>query len=140
MKKLLYQFGQNFLLTDENLNADCACGKVGDVYGGEKVDGNCDKIGDENGLFYRVEEGDDLQSVALKFNCPPSVIIKDNAIISPLKRGNLLYIEKGEKPLYRINLSDDLNSLCALSGKTAAELAEINKVKYFYPWQLIRLG
>ncbi|MDY4187135.1 MAG: LysM peptidoglycan-binding domain-containing protein [Candidatus Borkfalkiaceae bacterium] len=135
MKKLLYQFEQNFLLSDENLSAGCGCGEVGDSYIGEKGD----KPDDENGLFYRVEEGDDLQRIALKFNCPPSIIIKDNSLLSAVKRGNLLYIEKGENPLYRISLSDDLNSLCLLSGKTAAELATLNKINYFYPWQLIRL-
>lgn len=130
MKKLLYQFEQNFLLTDKNANyTDGGC-EYADAYARNTESAD---------VFYRVEDDEDLEKIALKFNCPPSVIIKDNALSKPIKRGNLLYIERGKYPLYRIKLSDDLNALCSLSKRTVSELLNLNKVDYFYPYQLIRL-
>lgn len=124
MKKLLYSFLQNFT-EDENL-----C---------EKNEGEKTQTDRDSGIFYRAEENETLETIALKFNCPPSAIIKDNALFCEIRRGNLLYIERGKYPLYRVKPSDDLNRLCRLSQKTLKELLDLNKTDYFYPWQLIKI-
>ncbi len=121
MKKLLYLFEQN--QADKNYFKNAP--------GSEKK---------QNGVIYRVEQCDDLQKIAIKFNCPPSVIVADNMLTDALCAGNLLFVKNGNKPLYRIRPQDDLSYLIRLSGLTLDDLLRINAVKFFYPWQLISLG
>lgn len=124
MKKLLYQFDQNFDLSENRCETNAE----------EKTENF-----KSDGIFYRVEENENVETIAIKFNCPPSAIIKDNALLCEVKRGNLLYIERGNFPLYRIKPADDLDFLCRLSQKSLKELLDLNKTLYFYPWQLIKI-
>lgn len=91
-------------------------------------------------IIYRVEENDTLEKIALKFNCPPSVIIAENNLTEKINFGDLLAINTQFTRLYRISPSDDIDYLTELSGAKTEELLKINRVSYFYPWQLIALG
>ncbi len=124
MKKLVYLFEQ----------------KEADFCDFFSYDKNECPSSEKEGFIYRVEECDDLEKIALKFNCPPSVIIADNFLDGQVSAGELLYVERKEKALYRIRPQDDLSFLTEISGLSVAELLSVNKVTFFYPWQLISLS
>lgn len=124
MKKLVYLFEQK--------QADFC-----DFFGCDK---NERSSLEKEGVIYRVEERDDLEKIALKFNCPPSVIVADNFLDSQVSAGDLLFVVNKTKPLYRIRPRDDLSFLTEISGHSISELMSINKVNFFHPWQLISLG
>lgn len=111
--------------------------KSGEVANGRGIIGG---VTNDGVIIYRVEENENLEKIAFKFNCPPSVIVSENNLKNEVSAGDLLAIKTGFAELYRIKLGDDIVKLTELANLSVNKLLEINRVSYFYPWQLIALG
>lgn len=125
MKKLLYFFE---LKSENGAKINC-----------DGAENNAGSLADEH-IIYRVEENESIEKIALKLNCPPSVIVSENRLSEEVRAGDLLAVKIGYTELYRIKPEDDIAKLTELSNLSAKQLLEINRVSYFYPWQLIALG
>lgn len=90
-------------------------------------------------IVYRAEEGDDVMSLAKKFNCPPSRIIADNNLKSEIKKGELLVISRGEYPLYRIMPGENAEEVCSRFSLNQSEFLAENKITYLFAGQLVRV-
>lgn len=143
MEKLLYFFELKEKSGEKNDAEATACAndeffcKNGEVINGREI---TDGVTNGGVIIYRVEENENLEQIALKFNCPPSVIVSENNLNQDVCAGDLLAIKTGFAELYRIKLGDDIVKLTHLANRSVKKLLEINRVNYFYPWQLIALG
>ena len=74
-------------------------------------------------FFYRVLEGDTIQSLSHLFNLCPYKIIKDNYLVKEICPGDLLFIESLSEKTYIVKPFEDKFLLCK---KFNLEIAEFN--------------
>ena len=83
-------------------------------------------------FFYRVSNGETILSISQKVGVPALIIIKTNRLNSEVSDGDLLYIEKQDGILYKVQPFDTAKRIAekfCLSEKT---LLEKNGVDYLF--------
>ena len=88
-------------------------------------------------FVYRVERGDDLNSLSDKFHTAPSRIIADNSLNEEISEGELLVIEKVDGEEYIVKPYDDLDKIAGYDEKKRREIVAKNKTDYIYVGQKI---
>ncbi len=82
---------------------------------------------------YRVQEGDTLDSLALKYSTTKAILIYDNNLSGDVIKGDTLYI-RTFKNVYTVTVLDTPNSVCEKLNITLEKLYELNKIDYLYPY------
>lgn len=90
-------------------------------------------------IFHRVAKSESLFDIALRYGTTVHKIILLNRLTSPPIPHTVLYIEKGQNPLYIFKPSDSADKLAAKYNVSADELYKLNETSYFYPFMLIEL-
>ncbi|MBQ7408706.1 MAG: LysM peptidoglycan-binding domain-containing protein [Clostridia bacterium] len=80
-----------------------------------------------------------IVDTALKFNCPPSVIIKLNHLTEQPSINQLLLIRRARGRLYRVKVGDSLRSLSLKSGKDIEHILAYNCISDIFPGIIIEL-
>ncbi len=62
--------------------------------------------------LYRVKRGQTLEEIAAAFRLPPALIVKKNALTSPLKEGQVLVIPSEKGNLYTVRGGESKTLLC----------------------------
>lgn len=88
----------------------------------------------ENKFIYVVNEGENLKSIAEKFNTTESIILKENSINSELSGGEFLYIERGIEVIV-VKPNDTLLSISKKYNVSEDEILRKNKVDYIFVGQ-----
>ena len=83
-------------------------------------------------FFYRVNEGDTLSGLALKFSIPMCWLIKSNNLTSEISAGDLLYVETSDRTLYRVNPFDTAESIGKRFGVSPDKILSENGVPYLF--------
>ena len=90
-------------------------------------------------FFYRVERGDTLFSIAERFLTPAVSIITLNNLKKEPCDGDLLYIERDNCSLYRVQPFDTLESVSKKFCVSEQSLREKNGVEYLFYGLIIKL-
>lgn len=85
---------------------------------------------------YRVQEGDSLDSLAVKYSTTKAILIYDNNLNKDIEKGDVLYI-KTFKNIYIVGVLDTPETLSKKFKTTIEKLYELNKIDYPYPYQRI---
>ncbi|MBE7086874.1 MAG: LysM peptidoglycan-binding domain-containing protein [Clostridiales bacterium] len=83
-------------------------------------------------FFYRVQRGETLFDITNRFNLPITVIIKLNGLKEEVQKGDLLYIEEKDAPLYVVKPTDRIDELAKICNKTKDEILEENGLPFLY--------
>lgn len=83
-------------------------------------------------FFYRVSSGETLLSVAQKTGLPAPLIIKTNRLKREICEGDLLFIEKPDGILYKVQPFDTIESVAEKFGVSENYLLEKNGVEYLF--------
>ena len=83
-------------------------------------------------FFYRVINGETVNSLCAKFNLPTALFIKENNLSKELEDGDLVIITKYSCKLYSVLPLDTLNSISKKFNLNKEELKEKNKIDYVY--------
>ena len=67
-------------------------------------------------IFYRVQSGDSVQSVAERFGTSPTLLIKDNNLTCDIEAGDLLIVQPVNGVSYKVQPTDTLVSLSEKFG------------------------
>lgn len=87
-------------------------------------------------IFYRVEKGDYLLSVAKKLSVPVQTIICQNNLVKEIEVGDLLVITPPKKT-YKVQVGDTLFSVAEKYSVSENCLKEKNGIDYIYYGQMI---
>ena len=90
-------------------------------------------------IFYRVSEGDSIFDIALAFNIPPTVIIKQNNLAREVEAGDMLYFECEDCTLYKVQPCDTLFSIAKKFNTTEQKILEDNCVPYIFCGLIIKV-
>lgn len=82
-------------------------------------------------FFYRVQKGDSLFSVSLKFHAPATVIIKENNLTCEIEEGDVLFITPKEK-FYFVDLNENYRTISDKCNVLEEELKNINRLPFLY--------
>lgn len=85
---------------------------------------------------YRVEEGDTLESLALKYSTTKEILIRDNNLDGEVINGDVLYIRTFKK-VYTVGVLDTPYIVAKKLNVTIEKLYDLNGVDYLYPYQRI---
>ncbi len=77
-------------------------------------------------FFYRVKEGDCIVGIAERFDVPPFALIADNELTREIRAGDIVFVEKIERPTRRVRPGEDLASVINSSGLTDGEFMRLN--------------
>ena len=80
-------------------------------------------------FFYRVRAGEDLYTIAEKFNLPPSFLGAINDLSENAEEGDILYIEIPDKKVVRVGVEE------LITLRNRADIDEIlkeNRAPYLY--------
>lgn len=90
----------------------------------------------ENEGIYTVQQGDTLDSLAIRFSTPKDLIVKDNFLSSDIEVGDRLYIKRYKK-VYVVAVGDTPELVAKRLNLTVDELFRINKINYVYPYMQV---
>ncbi len=85
---------------------------------------------------YRVQEGDTLDSLAVKYSTTKAILIYDNNLNGEINDGDALFI-RTFKNVYIVGVLDTAKLISEKLNVTIEKLYEINKIDYIYPYQRI---
>ena len=83
-------------------------------------------------IFYRVQSGDSVQSVAEQFDTSPTLIIKDNNLTSDIETGDLIIISQSGGKTYTVQPTDTLFSISQKFGVPEQKILSDNAVPYIF--------
>ena len=78
--------------------------------------------------YYRVKRGETLLSVSEDLLIAPFKLISDNCLSSEVREGQVLIIDKLERPLYRVKPFDNVNSVCQKFSITKEDFLLYNNI------------
>ncbi len=83
-------------------------------------------------FFYRVQKNDTVSILANRFNLPVTEIIAENNLKKEIEEGDVLLLEKNERPLYTVKPTDTVFSLAEKFGTTPEKILEDNRLPYIW--------
>lgn len=83
-------------------------------------------------FFYRVIDSDSVLSLAARFNVPPIVIIKDNALTAEVRDGDVVFIQRAGGKTYTATPFDTVESVAEKFRVEANAIRELNGVEYLF--------
>ena len=83
-------------------------------------------------FFYRVSDGETILSISQKIGVPVHLIIKTNNLKQEVSEGDLLYIEKQDGTLYKVQPFDTAQLVAEKFGVDKTALLEKNGVNYLF--------
>ena len=90
-------------------------------------------------IFYRVNSGDTLLSIAERFNIPATKIIKTNNLSCEVLEGDMLYLESEDCRLYKVQPTDTLQSIAQKFCTTEQAILDENGIDYIFYGLLIKV-
>ena len=90
-------------------------------------------------LFYRVQKGDTLKRISLKFSVPEQKLIMDNALSQEVLEGDILYVEKLDLKTYLVRPLDTIDVISKKFGVDKEKILSVNEIDYVYMGQVIYL-
>ena len=90
-------------------------------------------------IFYRVNSGDTLLSIAERFNIPATKIIKTNNLSCEVLEGDMLYLEIEDCRLYKVQPNDTLSALANRFCTTEQAILDENGIDYIFYGLLIKV-
>ncbi|MCQ2387417.1 MAG: LysM peptidoglycan-binding domain-containing protein [Clostridia bacterium] len=87
-------------------------------------------------FFYRVKQNETVSILSKKFNCPQTILIKENNLKCELSEGDIVLIERHED-LYMIEPKDNLQNISEKLNENSEYLLEKNKTPYFFYGEMI---
>lgn len=85
---------------------------------------------------YRVQEGDTLDSIALKYSTTKAILVFDNRLIEEVSKGDILFIRSFRK-VYTVTVYDTEESVSKKLNTTIEKIYELNKINCIYPYMRI---
>lgn len=89
--------------------------------------------------LYIVQEGDTLQSIAIKHNLPPILLICNNTLKAEPKVGTMLVLPQHNGKLYTVQVGDSIESICQKFSLTKEEFVQKNGCNYIFPTLLVAI-
>ena len=83
-------------------------------------------------FFYRVNQGETLQSIAKKFNLSPISIIKDNGLKEEIQAGDVLCLIKQNHEIYFAEPFDTFRTIAKKFSVSEELLKDKNPVPYVF--------
>ena len=83
-------------------------------------------------FFYRVNQGETVQTVAKKFNLSPISIIKDNYLKEEIQAGDVLIVVKRKYKIYFAEPFDTFFSIAKKFSVSEDTLKNYNPVPYVF--------
>ena len=83
-------------------------------------------------FFYRVQAGDCIYSISERFNVPLFTIVKLNRLKKEVCAGDLLYIESGEKRIYKVKPFENADFVAKKFNLDRQKLLNDNGVSYLF--------
>lgn len=83
-------------------------------------------------FFYRVQKGDSILSLSVKFNECVFKLIEDNQLKKEIESGDVLYIESQQSPLYLVKPQDTLCSISEKFNKDQNLILKENNLPYIF--------
>lgn len=90
-------------------------------------------------IFYRVNLGDTILSVAERFNIPPTKIISDNNLTGEIEQGDMLYLESEQCTLYKVKPTDTLSSIAKKFKVSEQKILKDNGIEYIFCGLLLKI-
>ena len=87
--------------------------------------------------LYRVQTGDTMESISIKFNTCAQRILLDNPYFTDLYAGCLLYISNINRRVYIVKPADTINSICKELGISREKLIQDNKIRTLFIGQML---
>ena len=87
--------------------------------------------------LYIVQDGDTAESIAMKHNVPPILLICSNSLKSEPQVGSMLVVPKCNGKLYTVQVGDSIESLCQKFSISKEEFQQKNGCSYIYPSLLV---
>ncbi len=81
-------------------------------------------------FFYRVQKGDTVFSLCVKFQLNISTLKKDNALYKEIEEGDVLFIQTNDG--YKIKPEDTLSSLSEKFNVSEEEILSKNGIPYVF--------
>ena len=83
-------------------------------------------------FFYRVINGETVNSLCAKFNLPTALFIKENNLTKEIEDGEVVVINKYNCKLYTVLPLDTIKSIAKRFNVSEEELKEKNKIDFVY--------
>ncbi len=83
-------------------------------------------------FFYRVQKNDTVSGLANRFNLPVTEIIAENNLKNEVEEGDVLLLEKNERPLYTVKPTDTVFSLAEKFDTTPEKILKDNRLPYIW--------
>ncbi len=85
---------------------------------------------------YRVQDGDTLDSLAVKYSTTKAILIFDNNLEKDIEIGDVLFI-RTFKNVYEVSVLDTPFQVAKKLNTTVEKLYELNKIDYLCPYMRI---
>lgn len=83
-------------------------------------------------FLYRVNQGENLISIAEKLQVPPFRIISDNSLKAEVYTGQVLIIKKQNARLYRVQPFDTIENICQRFDVSKKDFVYLNRTEFIY--------
>lgn len=89
-------------------------------------------------FFYRVQKGESVTSLSVRFGVAPVTVIKANRLTGEVEEGDIIYVEETGGTVYDVQPFDTLENIAERFGVAPETLKDVNGVDYlFYGLKII---